>query len=144
MDKSIWFTILFLFSSSQREFHSVRKTDPFRLGTQLYMSLFRQSVHPSVCYVPYLRNHTSSNLHLWYTCVKWWYLRAFFFFFIFLKFWFFRLLWGIKGQKLIQNEKIILSATHWSWFLLHLCKMISPGVSFSFFIFNWSFHFSSC
>ena len=26
----------------------------------------------------YLRNHTSYDCHLWYTCVKWWYLQAFF------------------------------------------------------------------
>ena len=39
-----------------------------------------------------LRNHTSSDCHLWYTCVKWCYLQGFFF--IFSKFCFFRLLGG--------------------------------------------------
>ena len=38
-------------------------------------------VCPSTCHVPYLRNQTSSNHNFWYTCVKWWYLPAFFHFF---------------------------------------------------------------
>ena len=25
----------------------------------------------SVCHAPYLRDHTSYDCHLWYTCVKW-------------------------------------------------------------------------
>ena len=36
------------------------------------------SVCLSACCAPYLRKHTSSNLHLWYTHVKWWYLHVFF------------------------------------------------------------------
>ena len=50
-----------------------------------------------ICCTLYLRNHTSYECHLWYTCVKWWYLQVFFF--IFWKFWFFRLLVGNKGKK---------------------------------------------
>ena len=41
----------------------------------------------SVCHTSYLRNHTSYDCHLWYTCVKWWYLQACFHFFKILIFW---------------------------------------------------------
>ena len=34
------------------------------------------SIRSSVHHAPYLRNCTSSNHNFWYTCVKWWYLRA--------------------------------------------------------------------
>ena len=52
----------------------------FRWGTHLYMSLLsvHLSVCLSVCCAPYLKNHVSSNHNFWYTCVKWWYLLAFF------------------------------------------------------------------
>ena len=66
-------------------------------------------------------------------------------FLFFWKFPFFRLLWkGGRGggQKIAQNEKWQLHLLHaisqeqystWSWFLVHLCKMIiSPCVSFIF------------
>ena len=79
----------------------------FRWGTHLYMSLFpsvRPSVRPSVHRAPYLRNCTSFNHNFWYTCVKWWYLRAFFSFFIFEIFIFWAVM-GVKGQKIAQNEK---------------------------------------
>ena len=33
------------------------------------------------CRASYLRNHTSYDCHLWYTCVKWWYLKVFLSFF---------------------------------------------------------------
>ena len=99
--------------------------------------LFRPSVYPSVCRVPYPRNHTSPKHYIWYTCVKWWYLYALFSFF--LKFWFFRLLggrggWGARAKN-SPKWKIMTSAMHhissiWSWFLVHLCKMIFPGVFF--------------
>ena len=83
----------------------------FRWGTHLYMSLFlsaRPSVRPSVT-----QHHISGTLHHMimifgiYTYVKWWYLHFFIFnfFFIFWKIWFFRLLGGVKGQKMAQNEK---------------------------------------
>ena len=72
LDKEIWFTISFFFIP--RELHSVHF---FSWATHLYMSLF-PSVQPSVCQsvsrAPYLKSHTSSNYHFWYTCVKWWYL----------------------------------------------------------------------
>ena len=37
----------------------------------------------SVCCTSYLRIHISYNCHLWYACVKWWYLQVFFFSFFF-------------------------------------------------------------
>ena len=72
LDKEIWFTISFFFIP--RELHSVHF---FSWATHLYMSLFpsvQPSVCQSVCRAPYLKSHTSSNYHFWYTCVKWWYL----------------------------------------------------------------------
>ena len=38
----------------------------------------------------------------WYTCVKWWYFQLFFSFFFILIFW---AVQGVKGQKMVQNEK---------------------------------------
>ena len=62
---------------------------------------------------------------------------------IFSKFWFSGLLGGrVKGQKLVQNDKKILSvALHisgsiitWSSFMVHMCKrIISPGIFYIFF-----------
>ena len=54
----------------------------FRSGTHLYMSLFlsvRQVVRPSctISQDPYI-----IWSKFWYTCVKWWYLQAFFSFFL--------------------------------------------------------------
>ena len=65
----------------------------FRWGTHLHMSLFLSSARLSVAH------HISGTVHyliiIWYTCVKWWYLKALcFFFFILLKFWSFGLLGG--------------------------------------------------
>ena len=85
LDKRILFTILFFFHP--KESCAVFEILIFfRWGTHLYPTFSRPSVHPSVCRVPYLRYHTSSNHHLWYTCVKWWYLQAFFPFFFFWNF----------------------------------------------------------
>ena len=63
------------------------------------------SVRLSICHAPYLRNHTSSDHNFWYSCVKWWYLQAFFSIFKFL--FYFGLLGGggVKGQKIAENEK---------------------------------------
>ena len=108
------------------------------------MSLFLSihlSVCLSVCCAPYFRNCTLSNDNFWYTCVKWWYVQEFCSFFEILIFWVFR---GVKEQKIAQNEKkkkiYVARAISqeqysiWSWFLVHLCKMmISPGVPFIFF-----------
>ena len=86
----------------------------------------------------YLRKHTSYDCNLWYTCVKW-YLQAFFFnFFKILIFWIVR---GVKGKKMVQNDKkicLLHSISQepyiiWLSFMVHMCKMIiSPGVFFSF------------
>ena len=91
-----------------------------------------------VCQAPYLRNYTSYDHHLWYTCVKWKYLQDFFF--IFSKFWFSRLLGGKRAKTLAQNDNkfcllhsisqelyIIVSS-----FMVHSCKTISPNVFFIF------------
>ena len=44
------------------------------------------SVCPSIRRAPYLRNHTSSDNHFLYTCVKWWYLQVLFSFFLYFYF----------------------------------------------------------
>ena len=75
-------------------------------------------------WVPYLRKCIAYDHEFWYTCVKWWYFFSlngvFFQFFKILSFWFFR---GVKGQKMVQNDKKSVQ----------LCEMIiSPGVFFIF------------
>ena len=91
-----------------------------------------------ICLAPYLRNSIAFDHDLWYTIVTWWYLQVFFF--IFSKFWFYWLL--EKMAKIAQNEKQQLHLLHntskvqysiWSWFLVHFCKMISPGIFYQFF-----------
>ena len=97
----------------------------FRLGTHHYVTFsirpsirlsVRLSNHPSVCHTPYLRNSKAFDHDFWYTCVKWRYLQGVFFSF-FLKFWFFGLLGGggagggVKGKKMAQDDKKILSCT---------------------------------
>ena len=57
---------------------------------------------PSFCHAPYLRNHISSDHNFWYTYVKWWYLQVFF---SFCQNLYFLGSWGVKGQKIAQNEK---------------------------------------
>ena len=84
-------------------FHMLDDIHSGRWGTHLYISLF-PSIHPSVFCAPYLRNHTSSNHNFWCTCVKWWYLQAFFYFFEILIFWAVR---EVKGQKIAQNDKTL-------------------------------------
>ena len=88
-----------------------------------------------VCRAPYLKNHTSYDFHLWYTCVKY---GQFFHFFKILIFWIVR---GVKGQKTVQNDKkLCLSGSIsqepyiiWSSFVVCKCKLIiSSGVFFIF------------
>ena len=75
---------------------------------------------------------------------------VFLFFFSFFLILIFSVVRGVKGQKMAQNKKWELhpscivsqeQCSIWSWFLLHLCKiMMSPCVFFIFLNFN----FSSC
>ena len=97
-----------------------------------------QNEKNSVCHTPYLRNHTSYEFHLWYTCVMW-YLELFFSFFHVLIFWVVR---GVKGQKIVQNDKnLCLSCSIsyetyiiWLSFVAYKFKMIiSCSLFFSFF-----------
>ena len=89
--------------------------------------------------MPYLRNSIAFDHDFWSACVKWWHLQAFFSFFQ--NFDFFKLLVGVKGQKMVQNDKKFCPSCFisqepyiiWLSFMLHMCKMIiSPGVFFSF------------
>ena len=74
------------------------------------------------------------------TCVKWWYLQAFFPFFWDFIFW---AVTGIKGQKMAQDDKKSVCCSSYLrnhvsydchlWYM-HLCKMIlSLGYFFHFF-----------
>ena len=101
---------------------------------------------PSVCRTPYLQNRTSSNYNLWYTCVKWWYLRAWFSFF-----WNFDFLdcYGskraknkpkMKNNNYIHNMLYISNSIAYDHDFWYTCvKWYYLKVFFSFF---WNFHFS--
>ena len=87
----------------------------FRWGTHLYMLLFpskcvRRSVCPSICRVPYLRNSIAYNHDFCYTCVKWWYLSAFFSFF--LNFDFSDCYWGKRAKNGPTWQKILSVALY--------------------------------
>ena len=69
-------------------------------------------------------------------------------FVIFSKFWFFELLFGVKGQKMAKNDEKcywrtdLRNRTSSLSFMVHLCEMIkSPGVFFFFFHFYKSLIF---
>ena len=53
-----------------------------------------------VCRVPYLRDHTSYDCHLWCTFLKWWYLQQFF---SFSKIFIFGVFKGIKGKNDLKS-----------------------------------------
>ena len=56
-----------------------------------------------VCYIPYLRKHTSYYCDFLYTCVKWWHPQMLLF--VFSKFWFLWLL-GVGGGRVILYEHL--------------------------------------
>ena len=86
-------------------------------------------------YVPYLMNSIGYDHDFCCTCVKWWYLQKFFSVFKFLIFWVVR---GVKGQKMVQNDKTFCLSCSisqepyiiWLLLMLHMCKMI---ISLAFF-----------
>ena len=86
----------------------------------------------SVCCTSYLRNHASYNCNWCYTCVKWLYLQVVFPFYQNFSF---LCCWGVKGQKIVQNDKKFClprcmsqeSGIVWLSFSVHKCKtMIYP------------------
>ena len=78
-------------------------------------------------HAPYLRNHTSYDFHLWYTCVKWLYLQVFFLFFIILIFWVVR---GVKVQKNGPKwQKILSVMLHVSGTIHHIIVIYGTHVS---------------
>ena len=84
-----------------------------------------------ISHVLYLKNSTAYDHDFWYTCVKWWYLQAFFSFF---KILIFGVVSGGKGQKIGPYKFCLLHSMSqepyiiWSSFVILKCKMIiSPG-----------------
>ena len=89
------------------------------------------------CHASYLSNYASYDCHLWYTCIKSWYLQVLSFFKM-LIFWVVK---GVKEQKMVQNEnKFCLwrslsqeSYIMWFSFMVHMSKMIIfPSIFFIF------------
>ena len=124
---------------------SVHRVQYFRNCTSRDHYFHSTMTKNSVRQTPYPRNHTSYDCHLWYTCVKWWDLQEFFF--IFSKILIFWVVRGVKMQKMVQNDiKISLLQVSqepyimWLSFMVHMCKMISPGFFFvfsKFWFFGW-------
>ena len=88
----------------------------------------------SVCCTPYFRNHTSYDFHLWYTYVKWWYLKVLSSFFQNFGFSGCQCSKGAKnGSKwqlillpFISQEPYIILL----WFSVHMCEMVTCPVPF--------------
>ena len=59
--------------------------------------------------IPYLSKHTSYDCVFCGSSFKWWHLQMLCSFF-FSKFWG----WGVKGQKMTQNDKMILTPYLWN------------------------------
>ena len=83
-------------------------------------------------------DHAPYDHDFWYTCAKWWYLQGFFSFF---QNFAFPSCYGVKGQKMAQNDRnfcplySIFQEPYIIWwlFMVHMCEMIiSPGVFFMF------------
>ena len=77
----------------------------------------------SVRHALYLRNHTSYECEFCYTCVKWWYLQMFFSFCSEL---IFRVVWRVKGQKMMQKDKKLCLSQSISQYpyLIQLCFLL--------------------
>ena len=92
-------------------------------------------------HAPYLRNSIAYEHNFWYTCVKWWYLQVFFFFFRNFDFWGCK--WGKRWPKMMKNSVALhISGTidHAIFilsFMVQLCKMMIFQVIFSIFSKFW-------
>ena len=112
------------------------------------LTSFCASVCPSVGRAPYLRNRTSSNHRLWYTCVKWWYLQDLFLFFQSFDFQGFQ--WGKRAKYSPKRQKNYFAFhisgntsydchlwyTSVKWYLeafFRFFKILSPSLFLSFF-----------
>ena len=94
-----------------------------------------------ICNALCLRNSVAYDHDFWYNSIKWWYLLAFFSFFKILMF---RVVRGVKGQKMAQNDKKLLlhlisqePYIIWSSFMVHTCKRIKAPPSFCIFSKFW-------
>ena len=96
-----------------------------------------------ICHVPYLRNSIEYDHYFWYTCAKWWYLQAGFSFFQNFDFW---VVGGVKGQKVVQNDKKILSVVLHISGTIHYIIVIYGTLVYlqGFFSFIKSFDFVGC
>ena len=110
------------------------------------MLLFLGEAPTSICHFfhlsvrPFVAHHIPGTVHhvviIFGTRVKWWYIYVLFLFFrFFLSFDFFLVVRRIKAQEIAQNEKKKLHPSRavsqeqcsiWSWFLVHLRKMMKP------------------
>ena len=73
----------------------------------------RPKMTKTLCLTLHLRNCTSCNCGFWYTCVKWWYLQHFIFFFHFFK---------IVILQVFQSSSINAKRIFWGVpYLLHMC-----------------------
>ena len=73
----------------------------FRLLVRLKDKKWSKVTKYSVCRAPYLKEKTLCDFHIWYTCLKLWYLLGFFHFF---KILIFGVVVGVKVQKIDQNH----------------------------------------
>ena len=97
-----------------------------------------------VCHAPYLSNHTSYDCHMVHLCKV---IISPGFFFIFFKILIFQVVKGVKGQKMVQNDKKLCPSGFisqelyiiWLSFMAHLCKMIIYLGSFFIFSKFWFF-----
>ena len=90
-----------------------------------------------VCCALYLRKHISYDCHLWYTCVKWWYLQIFLLFF-----WNFdfqgylrgkRAKIGPKWEKILSVVLYISGTIHMIFiYVTYVQMIISPSILFIF------------
>ena len=98
----------------------------FRLLGEVKVQKSVQNDKHSVSHAPYLRNHSSGDCHLCYTCVKWYISKWFFDFF---KILIFQVVMGLKVQKMVQNNKKILSITlHISGTIYHMTVIYGTHV----------------
>ena len=87
------------------------------VGSGVKRQICPKMIKNSVCCSSYLRNHTSYVYHLWYTCVKGWYLQVFLFIFPNLIYWVVR---GWKGKQWSKMRKVLSGSLNISGTIHHM------------------------